>query len=232
MGKEQDIHREAQSTEAVVDEKRDAGGNIGDKDSRPGQDEAASAGPGDIAAQVPAEGAGQAAVELIAAQARAEQHWNDLLRVRAEIANLQRRAERDVENAYKYSLEKFAAELIPVIDSLEAGLVVVSESPSPDIRKIREGMELTLKLMTAAVSKFGIKAIDPRGDRFDPALHQAMSVQSAAGVEPNRVINVYQKGYMLNDRLIRPAMVVVSGPGGEAEEPDGSPAGGGFDATA
>lgn len=145
------------------------------------------------------------------ARERADAHWNELLRARAELVNLQRRAERDVENAHKYGLEKFVSELLPVLDSLELGLNVASGG-SPD--KLREGTELTLKMLIGAVTKFGVQAVDPRGERFDPALHQAMSMQAApAGVEAGRVLAVYQKGYLLNDRLVRPAMVVVAGPG-------------------
>jgi molecular chaperone GrpE len=198
-------------------------------EERPREREAeTSAGPGDIAAQTPP-GPEQAAAEtaraLDEARARAEQYWSELLRARAEIANIQRRAERDLENAYKYSLEKFVTELIPVIDSLERGLEVVGSGAELD--KIREGMDLTLKLLTAAVAKFGVKAIDPKGEKFDPDRHQAMSVQATPGLEANRVVAVYQKGYLLNDRLIRPAMVVVSGPA--PREGEGSR---GVDATA
>jgi molecular chaperone GrpE len=230
MGKEQDIHREAQ--EAVMDERRRAREREGDEGTP--EDAAASAGPGDIAAQSPVPPSEETAAGLAEAQARAEQYWSELLRARAEIANIQRRAERDIENAYKYSLEKFAGELIPVIDSLERGLEAAAEGSASDLQKIREGMDLTLRLMNAAVAKVGLKTVDPQGERFDPALHQAMSVQAAPGVEANRVVAVYQKGYTLNDRLIRPAMVVVSGPGGPAsgDGTDGSPGGKGFDATA
>lgn len=164
------------------------------------------------------------------ARERADAHWNELLRARAELANLQRRAERDVEHAHKYGLEKLVSELLPVIDSLELGLTAAGgAASSPD--KLREGMELTLKILTAAVGKFGVRAIDPQGERFDPALHQAMSVQPAPpGAEANRVLAVYQKGYLLNDRLVRPAMVVVSGP--PAGAAGGAEAGGRIDEMA
>lgn len=146
------------------------------------------------------------------AREQADAHWNELLRARAELANLQRRAERDVENAHKYGLEKFVNELLPALDGLELGLSASAGAPSPE--RMREGMELTLKLLLGAVGKFGVRPVDPApGDRFDPALHQAMSMQPAApGGEANRVMAVYQKGYLLNERLVRPAMVVVSGP--------------------
>lgn len=223
MGKEQDIHAEARIREATVNDKDESSKEL--TDERLAEDAAASAGPGDIAAQIPAAGESS---ELKEARERADQYWNELLRARAEIANIQRRAERDVENAYKYSLERFVTELVPVIDSLERALEVIPEEANTDLQKIREGTDLTLKLLTAAVGKFGVKAIDPRGERFDPALHQAMSVQTTPGVEANRIVAVYQKGYLLNDRLIRPAMVVVSAPGGETRKDNGS----GIDETA
>jgi len=158
-------------------------------------------------------GADALLLSLQDAQAKADDYWNQLLRVRAEMANVQRRAERELENAHKYGLEKFAAELLPVIDGLEMGLGAAA-GDKVDPVKLREGMELTLKILTAAVSKFGLRAVDPVGEKFNPDLHQAMSVQPAPDAEPNTVLTVYQKGYLLNDRLIRPAMVVVSAAGG------------------
>ncbi|MDR2878242.1 MAG: nucleotide exchange factor GrpE [Chromatiales bacterium] len=156
------------------------------------------------------------------ARAQAEANWNEVLRARAELVNQQRRAERDVENAHKYGVEKLLSELLPALDSLELGLASGMASPE----RMREGMELTLRLLIGAAGKFSIRQINPApGDRFDPALHQAMSMQPAVpGGEANRVVVVYQKGYQLNDRLVRPAMVVVSGPpaegGGETQRID------------
>lgn len=147
------------------------------------------------------------------ARAKADEHWNQLLRARAEMSNLQRRAERDLENAHKYGLEKIAAELLPVIDGLEMGLNAAANGEKIDPVKLREGMDLTLKILTATLEKFGVREISPAGEKFNPALHQAMAVQPAPDAEPNTVLAVYQKGYLLNDRLIRPAMVVVSAAG-------------------
>ncbi len=156
------------------------------------------------------------------ARERADAHWNEVLRARAELANLHRRAERDVENAHKYGLEKFVSELLPVIDSLELGLNAAEAAGAAAQDKLREGMELTLKMLVGAVTKFGVQVIDPHGERFDPALHQAMSLQAAPpGMEAGRVLAVYQKGYLLNDRLVRPAMVVVAGPANGAGEAGG-----------
>lgn len=170
-------------------------------------------------AAVPAPETGQAGasgeellLSLQDAQAKADEYWNQLLRARADLSNLQRRAERDIENAHKYGLEKFATELLPVVDGLEMGLNAAA-ADQVDPVKLREGMELTLKILIAGLEKFGIHEIDPAGEKFDPALHQAMAVQPSPDAEPNTVLAVYQKGYLLNDRLIRPAMVVVSAAG-------------------
>lgn len=152
------------------------------------------------------------------AEERAESNWNELLRARAEVANTQRRAERDVENAHRYALEKFINEFLPVIDSLELGIGAAAKGAEAGAEQLREGMELTLKMCLTTLEKFGVEQIDPQGERFDPELHQAMTVQPAApGTPPNHVLTVYQKGYTLNSRLVRPAMVVVSAPdpGGE-----------------
>ncbi|CAK0755658.1 Protein GrpE [Gammaproteobacteria bacterium] len=145
------------------------------------------------------------------ARGKADAHWNDLLRARAELENVRRRAERDVENAHKFALERFAMELLPVKDSLELGLSAVAETTAAaDVTKLREGIDLTLKMLTTAMGKFSIREINPVNERFNPERHQAMTVQPSAAVPPNTVLMVYQKGYTLNERLIRPAMVIVS----------------------
>ena len=130
------------------------------------------------------------------------------LRVAADLQNVRRRAEQDVEKAHKFALEKFAGDLLPVIDSLERGL----ELSSPDdenIRPMREGIELTLKMFQDTLKRYQLEAIDPHGEPFN-AEHQAMAMQESADLEPNSVLKVFQKGYQLNGRLLRPAMVVVS----------------------
>lgn len=143
------------------------------------------------------------------ARAKADEHWNELLRARADMENLRRRAERDVENAHKYALEKFTQELLPVVDSLELGIAAVN-GDGEELQKLLEGMELTLKMLLSTLEKFGIRQLMPVGEKFDPERHQAMSMQASAEHEPNTVMVVMQKGYVLNDRLVRPAMVVVS----------------------
>lgn len=152
------------------------------------------------------------------ARAKADEHWNQLLRVQADMENTRRRAKQDVENAHKFALEKFALELLPVKDSLEMGLGAIIDSEDKNAAQFKEGIELTLKMLVTALEKFGIEAIDPTGDTFDPDKHQAMSMQESADHKPNTVMAVMQKGYQLNDRLLRPAMVVVSKAATEATE--------------
>jgi molecular chaperone GrpE len=149
--------------------------------------------------------------ELAEARQQAEDNWNQFLRARAELENGRRRAERDVEQAHKFALEKFAAELLGVRDSLEMGVAAAQEEQA-DIDKLREGTALTLRLLTQAMEKFDIVELDPQGQKFDPARHEAMAAQEAGDQEPNTVLHVVQKGYLLNDRLLRPAMVIVSKP--------------------
>lgn len=148
-------------------------------------------------------------LELKEAREEAAAHLDDFLRARAEIDNLRKRAARDVEQAHKYGLERFMTELLPVKDSVELGLNAADDT-EVDAHKLREGLELTLKLFDAASAKFGLEEVNPEGQRFDPEYHQAMSTQEVAGVEPGTVVTVVQKGYLLNDRLLRPAMVIVA----------------------
>ncbi len=133
-----------------------------------------------------------------------------MLRFKAEVENTKRRASLDVENAHKYSIEKFARELLNVVDSLERGLEVVSEPEQAQIQHLREGMELTHKLMLDTLEKFHIKQINPQGDVFDPKTHEALTMQPTSEMEPNRVLNVVQTGFTIYDRVLRPARVIVS----------------------
>ncbi|GAB3341548.1 MULTISPECIES: nucleotide exchange factor GrpE [Chromohalobacter] len=128
-------------------------------------------------------------------------------RAAAEAQNVRRRAEQDVEKARKFALEKFVKELLPVIDSLEKALESMQEGAS---EVHREGVSMTLKLQLDVLNKFGVEAVDPQGEPFDPQVHEAMTMVPNSEVEPNTVIEVMQKGYLLNGRLVRPAMVVVS----------------------
>ena len=147
--------------------------------------------------------------KLTEAEAQAQENWDKLLRANAELDNLRRRNERDLENAHKYALERFAQELLAVRDSLEMG-VAAAEQEEASVEKIKEGTELTLRMLESAMEKFNIQPIDPQDEPFNPELHQAMSMVESPDKDPNTVINVMQKGYLLNDRLIRPAMVIVS----------------------
>jgi molecular chaperone GrpE len=131
------------------------------------------------------------------------------LRVAAEAQNITRRAEQEVDKARKFALEKFAGDLLPVIDSLELALAH-SSVEDEQVKKIREGVELTLKMFQDTLKRYNLEAVDPHGQPFNPEHHQAMAMQENAEVEPNSVLNVFQKGYLLNGRLLRPAMVVVS----------------------
>ena len=143
------------------------------------------------------------------ARSKADEHWNQCLRLQADIENLTRRAERDVANAHKFALERFAQDLLPVRDSLEMGLSA-SGQESTDPEKLREGVDLTLQMLTGALEKYGIVEVNPENEAFNPDFHQAMSMQERDDVAPNTVVTVVQKGYLLNERLIRPAMVIVS----------------------
>lgn len=144
------------------------------------------------------------------AEAETLQARNDYLRVQAEMQNLRRRTEQDIEKAHKYGQERFSAELINVMDNLERALQSASDSDDELVKAIFEGVDLTLKSFTDCFKKFNIEAVDPMGEPFDPQLHQAMSIQDNPEVEPNTVIAVMQKGYTLHGRVIRPAMVMVS----------------------
>ena len=123
--------------------------------------------------------------------------------------NLKKRTQKDLEDARKYALTSFAKEILPVFDSLVLGLQAAT-GDSEDVKKFREGSELTIKQFEALFAKFNIVAIDPMGQPFNPEQHQAMLMQEVEGAEPNTVVNVFQKGYVLNGRLLRPAMVVVA----------------------
>ena len=132
------------------------------------------------------------------------------LRMAADLQNVRRRAEQDVEKAHKFALEKFANDLLPVVDSLERGLELTSAVDEAS-KAIREGMELTLKLFLDTHKRYQLEAVDPHGASFNPEHHQAISqVPAPAGVAPGAVVTVFQKGYLLNERLLRPALVVVA----------------------
>ena len=147
-----------------------------------------------------------------ALQAQLQEMKDQVLRTQAEMQNVRRRAEIDVEKAHKFALEKFVKELLPVADSLEKA-VESTESQNLDseaLASIRQGVEMTLNLFLSSLQKFKVEQINPEGEPFDPQSHEAMSMVPAPGAEPNSVVSVIQKGYSLNERLVRPAMVVVA----------------------
>lgn len=134
---------------------------------------------------------------------------DQVLRAQAETQNARRRAEQDVEKARKFALNKFVEDLLPVADNLERA-ITAGDADDEAQKAVLEGVELTLKSLVDTLKKYNVEAINPEGEPFDPELHQAMSMVPNPDVEPNTVMNVFQKGYTLNGRLVRPAMVVVS----------------------
>ena len=149
-----------------------------------------------------------------ALQAKADENWQKYLRAAAELENVRKRAARDVENAHKFALERLAVELLAVRDSLEMGLAAGEDT---DVESLRQGKEATLKQLVTIMERFGVEELDPQGEPFDPGLHEAMTMQPSADLEPGSVLTVIQKGYALNGRLLRPARVVVA-----AEVEDGA----------
>lgn len=147
--------------------------------------------------------------ELAEARAKADENWNQYLRAVAELENTRKRAARDIEHAHRFALERFAAELLPVKDALEMGLNAASDAKD-QAGALVEGTEMTLKQLTQVFEKFGITEIDPKGERFDPERHEAMATQPSADAEPDTVLTVVQKGYLLNGRVLRPARVLVA----------------------
>ncbi|WP_415880236.1 nucleotide exchange factor GrpE [Methylomonas sp. TEB] len=164
----------------------------------------------------PTEASGAAPVTVEALQEQLEQaqqqvaaNLDKAIRTMAEMENLKKRVQKDLDDERKYGLAKFAKELLSVLDSLELGLQAAT-GDSPEIVKLREGSELTIKQFESVFAKFNIETVDPIGQVFNPELHQAMVMQPSATAQPNTVLNVFQKGYVLNGRLLRPAMVVVA----------------------
>ena len=151
--------------------------------------------------------AGSPVDDLAAAQAKAQEHWNSYMRAVAELDNYRKRTEREVDQARKFAIERFAQELLNVGDALEAGLRAGAATPGP---ALLEGAQATLKELNRAFDKAGIKVMDPAGQPFDPNWHEAMVAQESREVAPNTVLTVIQKGYSLNGRLLRPARVIVS----------------------
>ena len=157
----------------------------------------------DASSQAP----GEAPAALAAAEAKANENWNSYLRAVAELDNYRKRMDRELDNARKYAIERFAQELVSVADSLEAGINAATANAGS---ALLEGSTATLKQLLRAFDKAGIKVIDPIGQPFDPAWHEAMVAQESPDQPANTVLSVIQKGYSLNGRLLRPARVIVS----------------------
>ena len=149
----------------------------------------------------------EALSDLEKAEAKATENWDLYLRALAELENVRKRTKKDVENAHKFALDRFSRELLAVRDSIEMGLTA---DESTNVEKFLEGTKATLKILSTTMQQFGIEEINPSGEPFDPEFHEAISMQSSDKVEPGSVITVIQKGYSLNGRLLRPAMVIVS----------------------
>ena len=145
--------------------------------------------------------------DLATLQAKADDNWDRYLRAAAEVENMRKRAARNVERARKFAIEGFGRELLAVKDSLEMGLAAAE---SADAESLLEGSAATLKLLTTTLERFGVTEVDPEGEPFDPEWHEAISMQPSANVEPGSVMQVIQKGYSLNGRLLRPARVIVA----------------------
>ena len=147
--------------------------------------------------------------KIAEAEQKTAEYWERIVRMQAEADNAARRVERDISNAHKYAIEKFVGELLPIVDSLE--LCVINEtSDHKVVSSVVEGVNMTLKMFYTAMEKFGIQQINPVGEAYDPEYQQAISVEVDPELEPNTVTKVLQKGYTLNNRLVRPALVVVS----------------------
>ena len=172
----------------------------------------------------PSSESGTGDIDVAALQAQADENWDKYLRAMAELENVRKRAARDADKARKFALENFSRELLNVRDSLEMGLAAAAGESNA----LKEGCEATLKQLVATMQQFGVEEVNPQGEPFDPQLHEAMAMQPSAEAEPGTVITVYQKGYSLNGRLLRPARVVVAqeAPAGAAAASD-EPASGG-----
>jgi molecular chaperone GrpE len=173
----------------------------------PGSDDSAPSEP----VGIPAPDVPSLEAELEEVRQQAADNLDKFLRSKAEMENIRRRAETDVANAHKYAIERFALEMLGVKDSLERARTVPVADSNPILEKMFEGLDLTLQLMESIFGKFALIPVEPqKGDKFDPEKHQAMSMLESADIPPNHVVAAVQKGYILKDRLLRPAMVIVS----------------------
>ena len=204
---------EAEGDESMTRENRGEDLECGSRGSGAAGDELAGPEPeptdGDPEAEPSDASAPSLEEEVAEARRAARENLDRALRAQAELENVRRRMERDLQNAHKFALERFVAELLPVRDSLELGLSASAEKGA-SAASITEGVELTLRMLEQAMEKFGVRVVDPAGEPFDPAFHQAMTMQENDAVDSGSVLTVVQKGYVLNERLVRPAMVIVA----------------------
>ncbi len=147
--------------------------------------------------------------QLLDAQKSAKENWNQLLRVKAEAENVKRRSTKDIENAHKYAIENFAKELLTIIDSMTIGLDSAKKD-NANLTAVVEGMEIIIKSFNNTLNKFGIKKIDPKNETFNPQYHEAITMIESKNVDSQMIIEVMQAGFMINDRLLRPARVVIA----------------------
>ncbi|MFO7786393.1 MAG: nucleotide exchange factor GrpE [Halospina sp.] len=191
---------ETRKDEAVNEAGADQSAGAEEAEPAPGAgEEAASAGSGDD--------------EVAQLREQLQEQKEEVLRAKAEMQNIRRRAEIDVEKAHKFGTEKFVKELLPVVDSLEKAVESAQNQEVQNeevVSRIKEGVDMTLEMFTGALSKFNVEQINPVGEPFDPQKHEAMSMVPSNEAEPNTVIAVMQKGYLLHDRVVRPAMVMVA----------------------
>ena len=195
----------ATDPEAAGESGPEAGGGPGPEAEAEGEPVQAPAGEPEEAAETVA----SLRARLDEALAEAQRERDAALRARAEVDNVRRRAERDVEQAHRFGIEGLVRELLPVRDGLELGIRAAGEEGST-VEALGEGTEMTLRMLSAALEKFGAVEVDPDGEDFDPRFHEAMTMQQAEGVEPGKVLQVFQKGCLLHGRVVRPAKVIVS----------------------
>ncbi len=148
--------------------------------------------------------------ELETLRVEKDKLYDQYMRAVAESQNIARRAEIDVANAHKYALDKFVKDLLPIIDAMELEMKAVDENSSDELKRFREGSQLMYKMLLSTCEKYGVKQLNPEGEKLNPELHQAISIIPHEGYETNQIITVAQHGYLLNDRLIRPAQVIVA----------------------
>lgn len=180
-----------------------------DQENTAAEAPADDAAPAEAAETVETPSEGDIEAQLAEAREQADKHWEDLLRIRAEMDNLRKRSAREMDKARKFGVERLASDLLQVYDSLERGLEA-GDAEGATVDKMREGTDLTLKLLLKVMGDHGVEQVDPTGEAFDPERHEAISAMPSPEVAENHVMTCVQKGYLLNDRLIRPAMVIVS----------------------